>query len=175
MHREELYVRVRHPFRSTARGYEEYQRAWRDLEHGPVSGADGAYDRRVLASWGLIVRAKDALPFALEMARSGNPEVRAEATSVFERLRDDAAAVGALVHTVETERELEPLDSAIAALGRLRAQQALPALTRLIRDETTDGDTRFTAAQALGAIVGERFRRGHEIEDALVWLDRQEN
>jgi HEAT repeat protein len=105
----------------------------------------------VLASWGLIVRANDALPFALEMARSGNPEVRADATSVFERLRDDTAAVGALVRTVESERELEPLDSA------------------------TDGDTRFTAAQALGAIVGKRFRSGHEIDDALIWLDRQEN
>jgi hypothetical protein len=175
MHREELYVRVRHPFRSAARWYEEYQRAWRDLEHGPVSGVDGAYGRRVLASWGLIVRAKDALPFALEMARSGNPEVRADATSVFERLRDDPAAVGALLHTSETERELEPLDSAIDALGRLRARDAIPALARLIRDENTDGDTRFGAAQALETIAGRRFRRGHEIEDAVAWLDRQEN
>jgi HEAT repeat protein len=170
--REELYVRVRWPFRSAERWYEEYRRAWHDLEHGPVAGVERAYDRRVAAVWGLIARAGDALPFALEMLRSRNPEIRADATSVLERLQRNREAIPELIRVVETETELEPLDAAVGALERLRAREALPALTHLLRDESRDGDTRFGAAHTVGKIVGARLRRGHEIEDALAALDR---
>jgi hypothetical protein len=173
LYREELYVRVRWPFRSAARWYDEYQRAWHELEHGPLAGIDRAYDRRVAAAWGLIARAPDALPFALEMLRSGNPEIRADATSVLERLEGNSQAIAELVRIVETDHELEPLDAAVGALERLRAREAVPALAGLLRDKSRDdGDTQFGAAQALGTIVGARFRRGHEVEDALAWLDR---
>jgi HEAT repeat protein len=173
--REELYVRARWPLRSAARWYQEYLRAWEDLEHGPEDGAEDTYDRRVLASWGLIARAKDALPFALEMLASPNPEIRADATSVLNRLRNNPAAIRALLKVIDSETELEPLDAAVQALGRLRAREAMPSLARPIRDDRVDGDTRQVAAVALGKIVGKRFE-GHEaIDEALVWLDRNEN
>jgi HEAT repeat protein len=173
LYREELYVRIRWPFRSAARWYDEYQRAWRGLEDGPLAGVDRAYDRRVAAVWGLIARAPDSLPFALEMLRNPNPEIRADATSVLERLEGNPEAIAELIRIVETEHELEPLDAAVGALERLRAREAIPALAGLLRDESRDdGDTMFGAAQALRAIVGVRFRRGHEVEDALAWLDR---
>jgi hypothetical protein len=175
VHREELYVRLRWPFRSAERWYEEYRRAWKDLDTGPVEGVERAYDRRVFASWGLNVRARDAMPFALEMLRDGNPEIRADATSVLERLADDPVAVQALIDLVESETELEPVDAAVEALGRLKAEAAIPALARLIRDDGTDGDTQFGAAHALGRIVGERFSRDRPVEEARTWLDRNAN
>ncbi|HKG10770.1 MAG TPA: hypothetical protein VKB07_09375 [Gaiellaceae bacterium] len=175
MHREELYVRLRWPFRSAETWYAEYRRAWKDLETGPVDGAGRAYDRRVLASWGLSIRAPAAMPFALEMLRDRNPEIRADATSVLERLADDSAALEALIGLVESDPDLEPVDAAVEALGRLRAQAAIPALAKVIRDERADGDTQFAAAMALGRIVGKRFPRGRTVEEARAWLDRNAN
>jgi len=173
--REEVYVRVRWPFRSAERWYREYRRAWNDLEHGPLEGVERAYDRRVLASWGLSVRARDALPFALDMLRSPNAEIRADATSVLTHVKDDPAAVSALLAMLEEERELEALDATLVALAQVRPPEAVPHLARLVRDESLDEDTRFTAAQSLGTIVGKRFRGDRTLEDALAWLDRAED
>ena len=175
MYREELYVRVRWPFRSAERWYQEYRRAWDGLERGPIDEVEQAYDRRVRAVWGLSVRARESLPFALEMLASRNSEIRADATSILGRLRDDPGAVGALVASLEQEREAEALDATLVALAQIKSPRAVPALARLIRDESTDGDTRFTAAQTLGSTVGKRFDRERTVEDALAWLDRHEN
>lgn len=175
MDREELYVRLRWPFRSAERWYEEYRRAWEGLENGPLDEVERNYDRRVLAAWGLIAHARDAMPFALEMLQDRNPEIRADATGVLERLGENPEAVDALIATVESETELEPLDAAVEALGRLKAKTAVPALARLIRDDRTDGDTQFGAALALGRIAGKRFPMGREIEEARAWLDRNAN
>jgi HEAT repeat protein len=109
------------------------------------------------------------------MLASPNPEIRADATSVLNRLRNNPAAIRALLKVIDSETELEPLDAAVQALGRLRAREAMPSLARLIRDDRVDGDTRQVAAVAFGKIVWKRFE-GHEaIDEALVWLDRNEN
>ena len=115
------------------------------------------------------------MPFALEMLRDRNPEIRADATSVLERLADDPVALQALIGLVEADAELEPVDAAVEALSRLRAEAAIPALAKLIRDERVDGDTQFAAAMALGRIVGKRFPRGRRVEEARAWLDRNAN
>jgi HEAT repeat protein len=170
---QERFARYRWPRRSAADWYERYKRAWETLENGPLHAVDRAYDSRVWATWGLIAHARDALPFALEMARSKNPEVRADATSVFEAVRDDPVAVQALLEMVEAGGDPEPVDSAIDALGRMRVREAIPALAEIVRDPAADGDTRHGAAWSLLQIVGRASRRD-PVERALAWLDENE-
>jgi hypothetical protein len=79
--------------------------AWQVLEDGPVDEVERAYDRRVLAVWGLTVRTAHAMPFALEMLKDGNPEIRADATGVLDHLGRDPAAIAALVRIVDSETD----------------------------------------------------------------------
>jgi HEAT repeat protein len=170
---QERFARYRWPRRSAADWYARYQRAWETLANGPVHAVDRAYDRRVWATWGLKARAREALPFALEMARSKNPEVRADATSILEAGREEPSAVRALLELVEAGGDPEPVDSAIDALGRMRAREALRALANIVRDPAADGDTRYGAAWSLLQIVGSG-RRSDPVESALAWLDENE-
>jgi HEAT repeat protein len=60
----------------------------------------------------------------------------------------------------------------IEALGHLKNRRAIPYLAHVIRDVDTDGDTRWSAVEALGRIVRRRFDRQPEaFNAALGWLD----
>ena len=55
----------------------------------------------------------------------------------------------------------------------MKNRAAIPALAALIKDESTDGDTRWTAVESLGRIVRKRFLAQPEpVAAAVTWLNR---
>ncbi len=133
---------------------------------------DTWWKRRVDANWGLISRRDEAVPYAMEMLRSGNPDIREDGAGVLAELGRNEEVIDALLGALQTEDEDQPRDAMIEALGRLKNRRAIPYLAQLIKDPETDGDTRWTGAGALGRIVRRRFdRQGDPVRAALAWLD----
>jgi hypothetical protein len=168
---ESVFARLRHPTWSAARWYEAYRearRAMRRVRTDPFDHRtfDRAYDLHVYAIWALMSFRRKALPFALELLKSPSSDDRANATSILQAAADDPAAIEALVRLV-ADRDLETRDAAIVALGRTKAETAVPALATILRDDDADGDTRDAARVALGQIVGRRFP---SVDAAVAWL-----
>lgn len=137
--------------------------------------ADTWWRLRVEATWGLISRGSEAIPFAMGMLASGSPDIREDGAGVLAEIGRDDVAVDALIARLHGEDEHQPRDAIVQALGRLKSRRAIPSLARLIRDPATDGDTRQVAIVALGTIVGRRFERRPDPDRAAeAWLDRYE-
>jgi HEAT repeat protein len=82
--------------------------------------------------------------------------------------------VQALISALASANEHEERDSVILALGATRRKEAVPALEGILRDPSADGDTRHTAAEALGHVVRRRFdRQPDPLAAAVEWLDRR--
>jgi hypothetical protein len=80
--------------------------------------------------------------------------------------------IDALLGALEAEVEDQPRDAMIEALGHLKTRRAIPYLAHVIRNADTDGDTRWSAVEALGRIVRRRFdRQPDAFNAALGWLD----
>lgn len=134
--------------------------------------ADTWWKRRVRAAHGLIRRGPEAVPFAMEMLRSRNPDIREDGAGVLAEIGRDERVLDALLSSLEAEAHNQPRDVMIAALGRLKNRRAIPYLAGVIRDPRTDGDTRSGAVDALGQIVHRRFdRQADALDAALSWLD----
>jgi hypothetical protein len=142
--------------------------------------AGKAYGRMVDASWGLIARGAEAIPFAIRLVRSKDSDEREMGASVFCGLQTGERAPDVLQHIIaalENETERLVIDSLISALGHLKSRGAIPTLAKFIRDEKEDGDTRWEAAVSLGKIVHKRFAKDGQnaIENATAWLNQNEN
>jgi HEAT repeat protein len=162
-------VRLR---RRDARGwFEQHAHAFTAYANQDIS-ADIWWQRRVEANWGLISRREEAIPFAMKMLSSPNPDIREDGAGVLAELGRDERVVDELLRALDKETEHQPRDAMIHALGQLKSRHAIPFLAEVIRDPETDGDTRWDAADALGKIVGHRFDRQPEpISAARHWLE----
>jgi hypothetical protein len=131
------------------------------------------FHKRVRASWGLIARGADALPFLIEMLRSTTPESREDAAGALAWIGTSSPELASmLVDALRDAVRHEERDTILLALGELRAREAVPAVADVLRDPRADGDTRHAAAEALGKIVRRRFdRQPDPIQAALAWLD----
>jgi HEAT repeat protein len=130
-----------------------------------------AFARRVHGCWGLIARGAESIPFALEMLASANSDAREDGAAVLAAVGRDDAVVERLLNALATEPDIQARDSIIQALGGLRNRAALPALVALVENEATDGDTRWTAIEALGKVVRRRFLAQPEpTQAALDWI-----
>ncbi|HEY0453667.1 HEAT repeat domain-containing protein [Actinophytocola sp.] len=131
------------------------------------------FTRRVTASWGLIARGRESLPYLMSMLRSGDADSREDAGGALTWLGEDAAGlVGELLTALRRETDPQARDSIVATLGALRNRAAVPALAALIRSADTDGDTRRCAVESLGTIVRRRFDKQPDPEAAAIaWLD----
>lgn len=131
------------------------------------------FHKRVRASWGLIARGADAMPFLMEMLHSDSAGSREDAAGALARIGTSspevvAALLAALRHAVTHEER----DTILLGLGALRARAAVPALAEVLRDPAADEDTRHTAAEALGKVVRRRFDEQEDpVQAALAWLD----
>jgi HEAT repeat protein len=152
--------------------FDQHAQAFADREAGRIS-ADDWWDRRVQATWALIARREEAVPFAIKMLGNRNADIREDGAGVLAEIGRDGRTVDALLAALRTETEHQPRDVLIDALGRMKSRQAVPYLAELIRSPETDGDTRSGAVIALGRIVGRHFDRQPDAEHAaLEWLDR---
>lgn len=131
------------------------------------------FTKRVTASWGLIARGRESLPYLMVMLSSRNADSREDAGGAMAWLGDDAGGlVGELLTALHRESDAQARDSIVAALGALKNRAAVPALASLIRSDQTDGDTRRGAVESLGKIVRKRFDKHDDPEAvAIAWLD----
>ena len=137
--------------------------------------ASVANNRIVHATWGLIARGAEAMPFAIKLIASKDRDLRESGANVVAGLHDPARLPDVVRHTMaalETEQDRLVIDTLLSALGDLRSPQAIPLLKRFIVNDQEDGDTRWEAAVSLGKIVGKRFdRKGADaVELAQQWL-----
>jgi hypothetical protein len=68
-----------------------------------------------------------------------------------------AADPSGLISALERADTHEERDTLLQALGQMRSKDAVPVIARLIRSDSTDGDTRTMAVEALGKIARRRF------------------
>jgi HEAT repeat protein len=109
------------------------------------------FSKRVTASWGLIARGQDSLPYLMLMLRSSNAGSREDAGGALGWLgKKSGGVVGELLAALADETEHQPRDSLVVALGALKNRAAIPALAALIRSDDIDGDTRRCAPAVAG-------------------------
>ena len=140
-----------------------------------ASQARAAFQKRVDATWGLISRGSNSMPYVLAMLQSNDPDAREDAAGILAEIGKSPEAVEELLHSLEIEADVTARDSIVMALGSLKNRLAIPALARFIRDEAADGDTRHTAVESLGKIVRKRFLASSQpIKEAISWLKKHE-
>jgi hypothetical protein len=145
-----------------------------------VNGAFGrdydanlAFRRRAHAAWGLIARGAAAIPHAVAMLRSKDADAREDGAAILAEVGKDSSAVEHVLQALASETDIAARDSLILALGALKSRVAIPVLADVIRNEATDGDTRWTAVESLGRIVHRRFlNQAQPVQAALEWLDK---
>jgi hypothetical protein len=151
--------------------YEQFLDSLEGRKSGVGYEVELQFKRRVHAQWGLIAKGSEATPYALSLLKRSEPEAREDGASLLAELGKDNGVVDALLESLEAETELEARDSMIITLGTLKNRRAIPALARIIRDESDNHDTRWTATESLGAIVRRRFiDTADPIKSALEWL-----
>jgi len=136
--------------------------------------------RMAEASWGLIARGAEAIPFAIRLIRSKDRDEKEMGANVFCGLQMGERVPEVLRHifaALENETDRLVIDSLIGALGQLKSREAIPVLAKFIRNKKEDGDTRWEAAVVLGKIVHKRFDKDGQnaIESATAWLNKNEN
>jgi HEAT repeat protein len=86
------------------------------------------------------------------------------------------AELGALTRrpVEEDQKEMRAIDAAIGALAEIGSLAGVPHLRAVLlsEDEFLVGDTQWTAADALGRLVGEQFMEvGDPVDAARAWLE----
>ena len=131
------------------------------------------FARRVHGTWGLIAQGAESIPYALAMLKSKDSDAREDGAAVLGEIGKNGDVVEELLSALASELDTQARDSIILALGRMKNRAAIPALAALIKDESTDGDTRWTAVESLGRIVRKRFLAQPEpVAAAVTWLNR---
>jgi hypothetical protein len=153
------------------RMYEQHLDTLEGRKKGKGYEVELSFNRRVHATWGLIAKGVEAIPYALGLLRRSEAEAREDGASILAEIGRDDGAVTELLESLKAETDQTSKDSLIAALGRLKARQAIPVLAAIIRDPSQDGDTRWTAVESLGLIVRRRFLDQKEpLQAAIAWL-----
>jgi HEAT repeat protein len=161
---------------SAAIYYERYMAAIaarKGVKSGDWDASADVTTRRVMASWGLLARGAESLPFALQLIRSENVDAREQGAFLLGNMGKDPSTVDELLAMLDPERDDVVRDSVIISLGRMRSKRAIPTLARIMRDPDANFDTRWTAAESLGRIVRRRFGKvgGSLLDEAIAWLE----
>jgi hypothetical protein len=143
------------------------------------AGRSYAYRKGVLGQWGLIARGpSESLLFVVRLLNDALPEARQTAAGVLDWWIGNGADGEIEAHALaaaereaaQREPDIEALSGLIGILGRMRSQQALPILARVLRTPSAStGDLDWSAADAVAAIAGEAFDRA---TDRRVAADR---
>lgn len=153
--------------------FEEHAAAFAEREKDRIS-AEEWWDRRVDATWGLIARGAEAVPFAIKMLESSNPDIREDGAGILAEIGRDESAVDAVLDALRRETEHQPRDVLVSALGRMKSPRAIPPLAAMLRSPKTDSDTRANVVDALGQLARRRFdREADPAGAALVWLEKK--
>jgi HEAT repeat protein len=167
------YAQFVEPAAKYFKQYLEALAAWKGVRRGDRKGSRDVWTRQVMASWGLLARGIESLPFALQLIHSDDQDAREQGASLLGSLGKDPSISDELINMLESEPDDVARDSAIIALGQMKSKRALPTLEKILRDTTADGDTRWTAGESVGRIVRRRFGKsgGSVTDEAIAWLD----
>ena len=165
-------------YRKPAAYYRDLYLSWwpaylEETDGGKRGGPAGTtyWSRRTHGQWGLIARGAEAVPHAMELLQSANPDFREDGAGILGAIGRDDAVVEALADSIAGDADPQVIDAAVIALGQMRNRAAVPALARLLTDSGTDGDTADLAARSLGQVVRRRFdRTGDPVGAAREWL-----
>lgn len=142
---------------------------WQRNHSATFNGPD--YNSFVMAMNELGNRGPAILPWARSLLKSSDYEVRETAgwwigeLGARGELGSDADSVlddlseAALRHVVEDNKEIQAVEVAIDAIGKLGNARGIPVLGRILLSEHPDHDeeVKEQAAVSLGALVGEDF------------------
>lgn len=144
------------------------------VHHALWTSPDPDWSLRAPATWGLIARGADSLPFVRRMLASSDPDERADGAGVLGAIaKADPTLVGSLIDALRTEREPEVRDTLILSLGQLKARDATAILGQIVSNPSEDGDTRHLAADALGQVTRQNFMKTADpVEAATQWWAR---
>ena len=167
------YAQFTQPAAKYYQQYLEALAAWKGVRRGDRKASRDLWTRQVMASWGLLTRGRESLPFALQLIHSDDTDAREQGASLLGSLGKAPSVTDELVKMLESETDDVARDSAIIALGEMRSKRALPTLEKILRDTTADGDTRWTAGESVGRVVRRRFGKsgGSVTDEAIAWLD----
>ena len=132
-----------------------------------------AWKQRVHGTWGLSTKGQEALPFLITLLRHKNPDAREDAAFLLGELKLEAGIAEQLLACLQTEQDPVAKSATMEALGKLRYRPAIPALAAMILDKETDNDTRLSAIDSLGSIVGQDFSGPDKLQQAEKWLTTQ--
>lgn len=160
-------------YRDSPAYYADMHRQFREATSKRGHDAGLEFGRRVHSCWGLVAQGQASIPYVLEMLRSDHGDAREDAAGVLAAIGKDPEVERALIQQLRVEDGIVARDGIILALGAMRSRPAIPVLAALIRDETTDGDTRWTVMESLARIARRRFdKQPDPIAAAIAWLDR---
>jgi hypothetical protein len=135
---------------------------------------DLAWRQRVHATWGLLAKGPEALPFLLTLIRHQNPDARETGVYLLGELRSDDTIGGRLRDCLKNEDDLVVKSAVIEALGKLRYRPAIPAIASIVLNTNLDIDTRWNATDSLARIVGQDFSGPDRLQKAERWLAARE-
>jgi hypothetical protein len=136
--------------------------------------ANLAFRQRVHATWGLLAKGSEAIPFLLTLVGRKDSDAREDASFLLGELKRTDGIADVLLAQLNNEKDLVAQSAMIQALGKLRYQPAAQAMARLILSDDVDSDIRLDAADSLGRIVKIAFSEsGDPLPAAISWLATQ--
>ena len=141
------------------------------IHHALWTSSDPDWEQRAPATWGLIARGADSLPYVRLMLASHDPDERADGAGVLGAIAQAKPELAdTLLDLLGTEHDTEVRDTLIVSLGQLRVRKAAAAIGDIVSDASEDGDTRDLAAHALGRIGRQAFDKAPDpVEAAAQW------
>lgn len=132
------------------------------------------FQQRVEATWGLLAKGAEAVPYLLSLINSKSPDAREDASFLLGEIKKTNGIADILLGQLNNETDAVARSIMISALGKLRYEPATPALARLIFREDLDRDTKLDAVGSLDLILKRRFSESKDpVQTAASWLTDQ--
>jgi hypothetical protein len=133
--------------------------------------ANFAFRQRVHATWGLMAKGTEAIPYLLTLVSRKNSDAREDASFLLGELKRTDGIADVLLAHLNNEKDLVAQSAMIGALGKLRYKPAVHAMARLILSDDIDRDIRLDAVDSLGRIEKIAFSKSNDpLAAATSWL-----
>jgi hypothetical protein len=126
---------------------------------------------RVHATWGLLTKRAESVPYLIELLSRGNSDAHEDAAYLLGELSKDEEVSQLLLSMLDSEENLVAKGAIVAAIGKLGSKAAVPKLAELITATDTDEVILEDAIVSLGRIARKRFTDSENPrEQAMKWL-----
>ncbi len=130
-----------------------------------------AWSLRLHGQRGMIAKGGSSIPYALNLLSNVNPDAREDGASIFVTVSKNPDNASILESVLEKETDDVARTAIIEALGACKNHSSIPALAKIIRNETTDEITKEFAIRSLGQIIGVNLEKLPDpVKSAEGWL-----